>query len=260
MLGALKTLVRDRPRLRAGVLRVGGAVRRLDRAEAGLYTLCYHRVAPAAQDNFRQQLDVLKRYGDFVDADSAAARLVMDRPWTDRLFLLSFDDGYLDNVEVALPVIRACAVPAIQFLVSDWLDHPPAAPDHRGYMTRADVSAWLAAGLDIGSHTATHRRLSGLGPGEVETEFRRSARALEALAGRPVRHFACPWGVGVADYDPVLHPKMAAACGYATFFTTRRGRARSGSDLMAMPRHVIEPEWPAYQLHALMGRSAFARA
>ncbi len=254
MASSIKSLVLDRPAIRSAALRAVSLVRSLDRAGPGLYTLLYHRVPAARQDRFDAQLAFFRRFGRFAAADEAAD--AVRHGWTgrDRAFLVSFDDGYADSVDVALPVLRAHGVPAIQFLVSDWLDAPPASVDRRdGYMTRRDADTWTAAGMALGSHSASHSRFSGLGEAEARSEFERSRDAIGRLTGGPVRHFACPWGVADADFRPDRDPGLARDCGYETFYTTRRGRAVGPSDLFGMPRHVVEPDWALHELHARVG-------
>lgn len=249
-----RTLLRDQPILRETALWAASRLRSVARAAPGLYTLCYHRVPRAARRNFERQLRFLGRHGRFVGADEAVRLLEEGAAERERLFLLTFDDGYADNVDVALPVIREVGVPAILFLVSHWLDAPPGRPGReQGYMNPGDAAAWAQAGLEVGSHTATHPRLSTLGAAAVEQELRASAQRLAAIIHAPIRHFACPWGVAGADFDVSRDPALAAACGYRTFFTTRRGRALGAADLLSMPRHVLEPDWGLYQLDALLG-------
>lgn len=260
----VKTTLRRAPALRALALRGSALFKSLACAEPGLYTLCYHQVPEAQQDRFAAQLRHLGRYGDFIDADGAAERLAAGWPARDRAFLVTFDDGYADTFEVARPVLRALGIPGIVFLISDWIDAPPStppgldratslSPSGRLYMRRAEIAAWCADGLDIGSHTATHQRLSRLDRARVADEIARSRRDLAALTGREIRHFACPWGVAGHDFDPEHDPALALESGYRTFFTTRRGRALSEADLPAMPRHVVEPHWPVSDFEALMG-------
>ncbi|WP_245292077.1 polysaccharide deacetylase family protein [Methylobacterium tarhaniae] len=252
MLQPFKTLARDHPVVRALLLRGLARLRRLAHAPPGLYTLCYHRVPERHRAGFAAQIAYLQRHGRFVGADEAVTLLESGAAGAGRHFLVTFDDGYADTVEVALPVLSAAGVPAILFLVSDWLDAPPTSPPGP-YAGRALVAAWLAGGMAIGAHGVSHARIATLDDAGAEREIAGSRAALEAATGRPVRHFACPWGVAERDYRPGRDPGLALAGGYATFFTTRRGVATGRRDLATMPRHVLEPEWPLHELDALMG-------
>lgn len=252
MLQPFKTIARDHPLLRALLLRGLSRWRRLAHAPPGLYILCYHHVPERHRAGFAAQIAYLQRHGRFVGADEALALVASGEVARERHFLVTFDDGYADTVEVALPVLRAAGVPAILFLVGDWLDAPPASPPGP-YAGRALVDDWLAAGLEIGSHSLSHARIATLDDAEAEREIAGSKAALEAALDRSIRHFACPWGVAERDYRPDRDPALALGAGYATFFTTRRGVATGALDLPAMPRHVLEPEWPLHEIDALMG-------
>lgn len=255
MADSLKSLIFERPAIRSAALRAVSLVKSLRHAGPGLYTLCYHRVPAARQARFDAQLAFFRRFGRFVSADEAAEAVRRGWRGPDRAFLVSFDDGYADSVDVALPVLRAHGVPAIQFLVSDWLDAPPDSTSRcEAYMTRQDAADWTASGMSLGSHSASHPRYSTLDEAEARSEFERSRDAIGRLTGGPVRHFACPWGVADADYKPDRDPGLAKDCGYETFYTTRRGRAVGPADLLAMPRHVVEPDWALHEIHARVGR------
>ncbi|MEE7457777.1 polysaccharide deacetylase [Methylorubrum populi] len=264
----VKTALRDTPPLRKLALRSAALLRSVANAEPGLYTLCYHQVARNEQDQLAAQLRHLGRYGDFIDADTATDRLAAGWPAGERAFLVTFDDGYTDTFEVARPVLKALGVPGIVFLISDWIDAPPnyppglegqVPPQERLYMTRAEIAAWCADGLDVGSHTATHPRLSRLPRERVADELARSRRDLSALTGREIRHFACPWGAAGPDFQPDRDPALALEAGYRTFFTTRRDHARGPADFPLLPRHVLEPSWPITDLDALIGRARLGR-
>ncbi|KTS26016.1 hypothetical protein NS228_01210 [Methylobacterium indicum] len=252
MLQPFKSLARDHPLIRALLLRALARLRRLAHAPPGLYTLCYHRVPDRHRAGLAAQIGYLQRHGRFVGADEAVTLLETGAAATERHFLVTFDDGYADTVEVALPVLRAAGVPAILFLVSDWLDAPPASPPGP-YVDREMVRIWLDAGMEIGSHGRSHARIATLDDVAAEREIAGSRRALAVETGQRVRHFACPWGVAERDYRPDRDPGLALGSGYATFFTTRRGVATGAADLPALPRHVIEPEWPLHEIDALMG-------
>ena len=83
------------------------------------------------------------------------------------------------------------------------------------------VRALAAAGMDIGSHTRTHRVLQTVPEAELAAELAGSRADLEAVLGRPVRAIAYPVG------DPVVgHPairRALEAAGYAVGLTNSTG-------------------------------------
>ncbi len=252
----MRSLLRDSP-ARGPLLWGLSFVRDLASAPAGVYTLCYHRIPVRDRANFARQLDHLGRAGTFVSADQAHDLIRSGGAAKGRFFLLTFDDGYADQIDVALPILVERSIPAIAFIVTAWLTEPPDSALSRadGYMTPADLVRWRASGMDVGSHTHAHRRLATLNQTSLRDELRLSSDALARILGERPRHFACPWGVPVRDFDPHDTPRLAREEGYVSLFTTTRGAASEAGDAWLMPRHVLEPEWPLYQLDALVGAS-----
>ncbi|HEX4667113.1 MAG TPA: glycosyltransferase [Chthoniobacterales bacterium] len=88
--------------------------------------LCYHRVyeperdphqLSVSRDHFREQLEVIRRIGEPMTLDQLADALP-SRDFPRRGVVLTFDDGYLDNLENALPILREAGVPAIIYIVT----------------------------------------------------------------------------------------------------------------------------------------------
>jgi peptidoglycan/xylan/chitin deacetylase (PgdA/CDA1 family) len=251
----LKFLARDTPGIRHAILSAKALVCKVANAPLGLHTLCYHHVAAEHQARFARQLDHFGRHGTFVGADRAIDLVRSGEAGRGRFFLLSFDDGYADTVDVALPVLTERQIPAIAFMVGAFLDKPPIDSSDRrsGFMSRVDLATWCAAGMAVGSHSHTHRRMIGLSDSEARWEFEASKAALAFAMHMPIRHFACPWGDPDHDFRPDHTPRLAAEAGFRSFFTTTRGAATAESDLLLMPRHVLEPAWGIYELDALIG-------
>jgi peptidoglycan/xylan/chitin deacetylase (PgdA/CDA1 family) len=84
----------------------------------------WHYPAPpgAGLEGFERQLRWLRRACTVVPLTAAVADLLAGRPLPPRAVALTFDDGYLDNLELAVPVLRRLELPATFFLVPDLLE------------------------------------------------------------------------------------------------------------------------------------------
>ena len=99
-------------------------------ARARLSTLIYHRVRPEYDPlrpdeidaaAFTRQMQVLARSFRVLPLEEAARRL-RDGSLPARAACVSFDDGYLDNAEIALPILTALSLPATFFIASGFLN------------------------------------------------------------------------------------------------------------------------------------------
>ena len=111
----------------------------------------------------------------------------------------------------------------------------------------------------IGAHTVTHPRLAALEAGEARREILDSKRRVEAEIGRPVRHFAYPYGG--PDAAAGREFAMAREAGFASAATTRPGMVFSDhrAHLHALPRLSINGAWQSrHALEALLSGIPFA--
>lgn len=84
------------------------------------HSLVDHALWSASQEEFDRQVAFLKHHCDVVgvsDLDGALNRRKA------RAVLITFDDGYRDNFDLAYPVLRAHGTPAVFFIASGFLDH-----------------------------------------------------------------------------------------------------------------------------------------
>lgn len=151
---------------------------------------------------------------------------------------LTFDDGYQNNLMHALPVLQRHRFTATCYGVSGMVggsnvwDSDKVQP--KPLMTQAEWQAWLQAGMDVGSHTCTHARLTDLDAASAREEIAASRRALQQLLGCEVRHFCYPYG----RYEDT-HAQMAREAGYASATTTQRGRVQVGDDVFKLKRIMV---------------------
>lgn len=156
-----------------------------------------------------------------------------------KVFGITFDDGYQNNLLHALPVLLRHGFTATCYGVSQQIGGTNAWDAHKGIaqkplMTRSEWHQWQGAGMDIGSHTRTHVDLTTIAPEAAWEEIATAKHELERCTGVIVRHFCYPYG----HFNETIQSMMQRA-GYATATTTVRGRATLQDDPYALPRVLV---------------------
>lgn len=151
---------------------------------------------------------------------------------------LTFDDGYQNNVQHALPTLKRNGFTATCYCVSNMIGGSNAwdlgKVAQTRLMTHSDWQQWLSAGMDVGSHTQDHADLNTLNDAEARTQISQSKHKLERALACEVRHFCYPYG-----HYSSQHAQMALEAGYATATTTQRGRVRPGDASMTLRRIMV---------------------
>jgi peptidoglycan/xylan/chitin deacetylase (PgdA/CDA1 family) len=217
-----------------------------DRSRGRFGILLYHRVVPFERSadppsdsvtpgRFRRQLEgLLQRAYRFAPLSDVVADAARGQAPPRRTVVVTFDDGY-DNVrEYALPVLRDLDIPASVFVTTAYIgsNEPfpfdPWADRNRG---SAPPATWrpldwegctvlAASGLvEVGSHTHTHRDLRA-DPDAFEQDVRTSLEVLGSRLGAGPRPFAFPYGnvsSGFAGTELVAAARRAGVtCGLTT--------------------------------------------
>ena len=158
---------------------------------------------------------------------------------------ITFDDGYLDNLENAYPILEKYQAKATIYVVVDRHDRDwstyKKAHHNSGELAREpklndEQVKWLAnSGLvEIGSHTMTHANLAKLSDEECLAELTQSKQALETVTQQPVSSFAYPFGIySGRDVD------LAKQAGYSNAVTTKEGIDSEQPDFMQLQRIKI---------------------
>jgi peptidoglycan/xylan/chitin deacetylase (PgdA/CDA1 family) len=219
--------------------------------------LMYHSISPSRlpdphrvrvhPDRLDRHLRLLRRLG-LRGVSLAELMAAHDRGASSGLVGLTFDDGYADFLEHAVPVLTRHGMTATLYVVAgllggqnQWDDGP------RLDLLDADgVRAVAAAGHEVGSHTLTHARLAGADPGTLTREVAGSRRVLEEVLQAEVPGFCYPWG----DFDAAA-ADAARAAGYDHACVT--GDYEPG-DRFTLPRCYVAPGDTALHLVAKIVR------
>ncbi len=141
----------------------------------------------------------------------------------DKPLILTFDDGYRDNLENASPLLQKYGFKAQIFLLADpeiqnnsW-DASADEPSHE-IVSGADRQAWKQSAFEIGSHGFSHKKITQMTAEQALAELRNSKASLEKEFGTPVNVFAFTYG----DTNRKM-AELADQAGYAYAVNTDTG-------------------------------------
>ena len=233
--------------------------RRIDAlAQQGLvphFAAFYHRVADThpngwtlSRDGFRRHLDYFQSIGTVVDL-AEAQRRVRCANSIDRSITITFDDGYADNLDFAIPEILDRKIPCTYFVTTqNFLKNLPFAHDVKEGVSLAvhnakQIRELSDAGIEIGCHTRNHVDFANVtNPAEIDSEIRIAKDELEQIIGRRVRYFAFPFGLEPQLTDPAIQSVHQA--GFDGFCSAYGGYNLIGRDDFHLRRFHGDPEFP----------------
>jgi peptidoglycan/xylan/chitin deacetylase (PgdA/CDA1 family) len=156
-----------------------------------------------------------------------------------KVFGITFDDGYRNVHDHAMPVLNALGFTATNYFVARQFDGGNVWDAGKGIpysalMSLSEMRNWAAAGHEVGSHTLDHVHLPALSPELADYQIRRSKLELEQALGAEVSAFCYPYG----DESAAIRA-MVQGAGYLNATTIERGLARPSDDVYGIPRVTI---------------------
>jgi peptidoglycan/xylan/chitin deacetylase (PgdA/CDA1 family) len=202
--------------------------------------LMYHRVRVVAPwtpaitrrltvhpEVFARQMRWLKGHGyHAITQRRLFDALMCGRPLPRKPILITFDDGYRDTLTKAAPVLARLGMPATAYVISGRISNGDSS-----FLTWRQLEMLERRGVEIGSHTVSHRELTSLSDSEALAELVRSRRTLERRLGHRVPWLAYPIGA----YDSRIE-RFARRAGYVLAVTTEWGTRQSARRPLALPR------------------------
>jgi peptidoglycan/xylan/chitin deacetylase (PgdA/CDA1 family) len=136
--------------------------------------------------------------------------------------ILTFDDGWHNQYVNAFPLLKKYGMTGTFYVYTNVV-----GKNH--FLTWDEIQEMDHAGMTIGSHTKTHPYLSSLSDSQLREEIIDSKKILEDKLGKPVNHFASPFGY---TSDKVV--SIIKEAGYSTARTTYRGTYHTTKDLFTL--------------------------
>lgn len=204
--------------------------------------LIYHHILPqsgfitVSKENFKDQLNTIKKEGwHTLSADEFLDFKLKGYKPPKKSLLITFDDGWLDNLIYAYPLLKEYGFKATVFVVTDWINRAPLkGNDKLSYANHKESNKRAKAGeagavfnidqmikssdvFDFHSHTHTHTN-------RVENsvnfakELEESQRFFVTHFGKKSEHLCHPWG-----YYEQSDEELIKGTGFKLAYTVENG-------------------------------------
>lgn len=214
---------------------------------APVFVFYYHRIADDAANDwtvsnemFQRQVNWLRSRFELVSLAECQRRM-RAKENTQPCAAITFDDGYAENCEQALPWLIREKIPCTYFVATDFVvnerpfPHDIAMGNRFPPNTLGQLKELAAAGIEIGAHTRTHADCGKIRDlATLKHEIAGSGEVLEQALGSAIRYFAFPYG---------LHRNMSSAAvqvardaGYDAFCSAYGGFNLPGDDAFHIQR------------------------
>ncbi len=200
--------------------------------------------------DFERQMDLVKRHFPVLSLNSLVSAMKAGETIPARTVVITFDDGYRSTYTRAQPILLERGIKATVFLATDFIGRsapfpwlPPGSDDDSLPMTWQEAAQMHVEGMEVGSHTATHRfppRMTGV---ELEDELLRSRESILGRLGRPPVALALPFSFPLTHrHWPFFKANLLTAlrrASYTCCCTLQRGPVSDGEDPVILPRVAV---------------------
>lgn len=208
------------------------------RSPAKFVILYYHSVDKEQVERFARQLDVIRKSAQIISADKSSP------PEKGKRYVaITFDDGFVDVIENALPELSKRGIPVTIFVPTGYLGREAdwfrknsnkskkvMDAEQLRYITKNDL-------ISIGSHCITHKSLLSMTENEAKEEIIRSKQQLEEILGKSVMSLSYPHG----EFTN-FHVELAREAGYKRAFSIEPTLMRLTSDEFVAGRLSVDSD------------------
>lgn len=212
----------------------------------GVVVLTYHSIDDnhesftVSKENFEKQMGYLRTENFNVISLGSLIDILKDKKAIPpNAVIVTFDDGYEDNLLNAFPILKEYNIPAIIFVNTAQVGRDVVA--RKGTELRilsVDQIKELASSslIEVGSHSHNHKKFTHLSEGEMIEELATSKKILEGIVSKKISCFAYPSGrVSELAQSVVSQYYMLA-------FGVRPGRVIHEANMLDLKRNSIDSD------------------
>lgn len=203
-------------------------------------------------ERFAQQLDLVADGHVALTVAELVARLDSGTPIPPGAVVITFDDGFADNLEAAAPLLKDRGLTASMYITTGYIDGSASGEVPGRMLSWSGICELDAAGFEIGAHGHRHTPLDVLPVAVVAEDVGRSKMALEQRLGHRLSSFAYPHGYRSASVRlAVRRAGFDCACG------VRNALSHPVDDRWSLARLTVRDTTPTELVAAwLHGKSA----
>ena len=185
--------------------------------------LVLHKIVEKSAKNFEDiSLETFERIIDLSRNNTKTIIEAFDsKNLNKKSVCLTFDDGYLSDVDIVLPRLLKNKMKATFFIVPSYLDK-------EGHLSKEQVIKLSKNEMEIGSHSFSHLDFTKIKPSSIFNELSSSKKFLEDLIGKEVKSFSFPYGFTSKDSIQAVFD-----AGYSYCCTSKHGLSKKSSKIIS---------------------------
>jgi len=232
-------------RLRSGLQAAASWERLVRDFDRRLPVLMYHHVGPSrpgvskewsiTPEQFERHVRRIRRGGyETILPSNWLDWLREGKPLPRRPVLITFDDGYGDTAQYALPILRRYGMTAAVYVVTGRIGGTNTWDEAQGsgtlqLMTAEEIRNWADQGIEFGAHSRSHSDLTTLAAENLEEEVSGSRDDLALILGSPPVSFAYPFG----EHTEAVREAVSRSFGLAF-------GSEEGQNFLRCERHLLK--------------------
>lgn len=190
-------------------------------------------------DVFAAQLEYLHSEGfETLNASTVAVALANGARLPERAVVITYDDGFADVHERALPLLSRYNFTATVYVTTEWIQDVKSTcsgPRPGRMLNWQQIRELVDVGFEIGAHSCSHPELDQLPMQRLETELRLSKSTLEDELQCQILGMAYPFG-----YSDARVRQLVRSLGYGYACAVGNRLIDPAFDLFALPRLTVK--------------------